>query len=178
MHKTSLKYSVVFVIFGLLSFQPLQDDEIILWQENERLSWSDFKAKPPALNGAAAVTASGITYKYRVMSDGKNTTVTFDIVTHFYPHKSWYKPKICDSLILGHEQLHFDISELYARKLKKRLSQLTFTRSNVKARVRGIYNQINNELNEFQNQYDAETDFSRDSVQQLRWNKKIEAALK
>ena len=174
----TLKYIFVFGFLVLCSFQPTQDYETISWQADQRLSWSDFQGKVPASARAAATTASGITYRYSASGTQANVVVDFDISTHFYPSKSWYQPQLCDEVILSHEQLHFDISELYARKMRKRLVQETFTRKNVKAKVKSIYRQINQELADFQNQYDEETNFSRDREAQAVWNAKIAEALK
>jgi hypothetical protein len=160
-----------------MGFQQEQDYETISWEPGERLSWSDFKGKIPTSSRAAATTASGITYRYSANGNRDDFEVNFKIDTHFYPNKSWYNPELCDAVILGHEQLHFDISEIYARKLKKRLNESSFNRSNVRAKVRKIYNQINNELNDFQNKYDRETNFSRNREQQLIWNEKIASEL-
>ncbi len=78
---------------------------------------------------------------------------------------------------MGHEQLHFDISELYAREMKRRLDDELFTHGNVKAKVKSIYREINIELDDFQNLYDAETNFSRDLDKQEEWKLKIAQAL-
>lgn len=162
----------------LLSFQPTQDYDTIAWNAKNRLSWNDFRGEAPVNSRAAAVTASGITYRFSTSSTKDDIEFDFKVDTYFYPNKSWYRPELCDQVILSHEQLHFDISERYARKMRQRLTEETFTRSNVKAKVKSIYKQINEELAEFQNQYDAETNFSRDREQQLVWNEKIAASLK
>ena len=96
---------------------------------------------------------------------------------YFYPNESWYKPDICDDFILGHEQLHFDISELFARKMRRKLRRTSFS-DNVKAEIRKIYKDILKELKDYQELYDWETDFSRNREKQLEWNKKITEALK
>jgi len=160
-----------------LSFQSLQGYDTIAWSSDKRLSWKDFKGKVPSNNRAAATTASGITYRFSTSGTKNEFEVDFKIDTFFYPTKSWYQPSLCDEVILSHEQLHFDISELYARELRKRLNAATFTHANVKAEVRKIYAEINQELSEFQNRYDAETNFSRDREQQAIWNKRIEKTL-
>ncbi len=164
-------------LWALISFLPIQDDIVIAWRAGERLSWSDFKAKPPKGARAAATTASGITYRFSTSSTINKFEVDFKIETHFYPNKSWYQPDLCDDVILSHEQLHFDISELFARKLRKKLNTTVFTHSNVKARVKAIYRKNNQALNDFQNQYDNETNFSRDREAQQRWQKKITTLL-
>jgi len=161
-----------------MCFQQNQDYDTIPWKLNERLSWTDFKGDIPSSSRAAATTASGITYRYSTNGNPQNFEVEFKVDAYFYPHKSWYNPALCDTLILGHEQLHFDISEIYARKLKQRLNESTFNRTNIRSKVREIYNAINQELDAFQNQYDRETNFSRNIEKQLLWNAKIDKALK
>ncbi len=168
-----IKYILVFLILGLFSFQSGQGYDTITWKASERLTWHDFKGKIPNKARAAATTASGITYRFSTTGNRDHMKVDFKVDTYFYPNKSWYQPELCDDVILSHEQLHFDISELYARKLKERLNQAKFTRKNIKSKVKVIYRKINEELNDFQNKYDNETNFSRDREQQLIWNENI-----
>ncbi|WP_298480968.1 DUF922 domain-containing protein [uncultured Maribacter sp.] len=167
----------ILVIVWSIGFVNAQEYDTIIWQKNTKLTWEDFKGKPPLSDRVAATTASGITYRYSAIQMGDKMQVDFKVTTFFYPQKSWYKPSVCDSVILGHEQLHFDISELYARKLKKRLNAKEYSK-NVKAEVRKIYNEVVEELNVFQNKYDEETNFSRDREKQSLWKVKIEKALK
>lgn len=156
-----------------MSFQADQDYDTISWNADKRLSWKDFKGKSPLNARAAATTASGITYRFSTSGTRDNLEVEFKVDTYFYPNKSWYQPTLCDAVILSHEQLHFDISELYARKMRERLAEAAFTHKNVKAKVKTIYRSINEELAEFQDQYDTETNFSRDREQQVIWNETI-----
>lgn len=172
----ALKYILVFGFLALMGFH-YQEDETIAWNAKSRLSWKDFRGKVPVTARASAITASGITYRFSTSGTQNDFHVDFQIDTHFYPDKSWYQPELCDTITLSHEQLHFDISELYARKFKQRLAKTTLTHENVKAKVRAIYREINEELNDFQNQYDDETNFSRNHEQQLIWNEKIKNAL-
>ncbi len=172
----ALKYILAIAVFCSLGFLPSQEYETISWDAAHRLTWNDFKASPPQNDRAAATTASGITYRYSSTISGNRAEVDFNISTHFYPNKSWYQPHLVDSVILSHEQLHFDISELFARKFRKQLSDTRFTK-NVKTEVRAIYKQINAELSDFQNRYDDETNFSRNRDQQQIWNEKIAALL-
>lgn len=169
---------LVFGFLGLMSFQSVQDEETISWSAERRLSWRDFIGRVPSNARAAATTASGITYHFSTSGTRDNMEVDFKIDTFFFPSKSWYQPELCDKIILSHEQLHFDISELYARKMRKRLARETFTHKNVKSKVKSIYREILEELNDFQNRYDDETNFSRDLEQQSIWNKKIAKALR
>ena len=174
-----LKYIFSLGLLLFLGFQqPVQDDETISWKADRRLSWDDFQGNIPLNAKASATTASGISYRFSTSGTKDIMEVDFKIDTFFYPAKSWYQLELCDEVILSHEQLHFDISELYARKMQERLAQEKFTHSNVKAKVKSIYREILKELDAFQNQYDDKTNFSRNREQQLLWNEKIAEALR
>lgn len=173
----ALKYGILWLLLGWALVLPKQDDETLLWRSDNRLSWDDFKGNVPLNARAAAITASGITYSFSTSGTAEDMEVAFEVVTYFYPTKSWYQPALCDSLILSHEQLHFDISELYARKLKKRLLAETYTYGNVKSKVKSIYQDNNRLLDDFQNKYDDETNFSRNREKQEVWRLQVEKAL-
>ncbi|MBT8211005.1 MAG: DUF922 domain-containing protein [Eudoraea sp.] len=153
-----------------------QEEEAVLWNPDNRLSWKDFRAIPPITGNIAATTASGISYYFSSTEVDGKMEVDFTVRTYFYPDKSWYKAEICNSVILSHEQLHFDISELFARKMRAEMGKTRFTK-NIKAEVKAIYQKINAELADFQNRYDSETDYSRNVAQQKVWNETIKAAL-
>ena len=150
--------------------------EEVPWDVNKRLYWKDFKGDVPLGARAAATTASGISYQFSTYYKGNKMMVDYEVNSFFYPTKSWYQPKICNEVTLMHEQLHFDISELFARKMSSEMAKTQFTK-NVKAEVRVIYKKILKELNDFQNKYDNETDYSRNIEQQKLWIVKIEKAL-
>lgn len=172
-----VKHVAVFFVLLMMGLPSVQDYETISWSSNKLLFWGDFRGDIPKNARAAAITASGITYSFSTSGTQDNLLVDFKIYTSFYPTKSWYKPELCDDRILSHEQLHFDISELYASKMRKRLQNETFSYGSVKAKVKSIYREINEELDDFQKQYDEETNFSRNSAKQEEWIMKIHKAL-
>ena len=151
-------------------------EESMLWSKERRLTWDDFKGPVPPSAVPAATTASGISYKYSANLLHHEVELDFTVEAHFYPNESWYKPDVCDDLILSHEQLHFDISELFARKMRLKLRRTSFTQD-VKAEIRKIYKETLKELSDFQDQYDWETNFSRNTEAQLEWNARIAEAL-
>lgn len=153
-----------------------QEEETIPWSADRKLQWSDFKGSYFKTEWAAATTATGISYAFTATEKGGQQFLEIEVECVFLPQKSWYRPKVCDAVILSHEQLHFDIAELHTRKFRKRLAAFKFT-DNVKQEVKDIYIQILKELRAFQNKYDRETDFSKDLQQQLIWNRDIAAAL-
>ncbi|NNJ89555.1 MAG: DUF922 domain-containing protein [Eudoraea sp.] len=153
-----------------------QEENAIKWDPDHRLSWSDFKAEPNKNSPVAAITASGIAYRFSAMENRGKMKVDCSIDTFFYPESSWYKPETANEIILSHEQLHFDISELFARKMRARVENYSFS-SNVKAEMNRIYEQILRELQAFQKRYDEETNFSREIEKQLEWNQRISEGL-
>lgn len=164
-----------FIVF-LSGFAFAQDEEVISWSADRKLQWSDFKGSFFKTHWAAATTASSISYEFSTFEKNGQLYLDFKVGCEFYPNKSWYRSELCDSLILSHEQLHFDIAELHARKMRKRLAESQFTK-NIKDEVKTIYKAIVKELYLFQNKYDHETNFSRDLGKQLIWNKMIAEAL-
>lgn len=154
-----------------------QEENAIKWDPDHRLSWSDFKAPPPKDSPVAAITASGITYRFSALESRGKMEVDCTIDAFFYPESSWYRPETANEIILSHEQLHFDISELFARKMRARVARYSFS-SDVKAEMNGIYEQILREMRAFQKSYDDETNFSREVEKQLEWNKQIASELK
>ncbi len=150
--------------------------EEVPWSTNKRLHWTDFKAQVPIAARAAATTASGISYQFSTYYKGNEMMVDYEVNSFFYPTKSWYQPKICNEVTLMHERLHFDISELFARKMRAVMAKTKFTK-NIKSEVRAIYKKTLKELNDFQNRYDNETDYSRNVSEQERWTSKINSEL-
>ena len=165
------------LLLFLLIVEVSQEKDAIPWQPDRKLSWADFKGTPPGGKRVAATTASGISYSYTTIGSNGRYKLDYKVTTLFYPHQSWYHSELCDSVVLSHEQLHFDISELYARKMRFRLERTSFS-ENVKQEIRDIYQETLKELADFQDQYDWETNFSRNREAQLEWNARIAEALK
>ncbi len=162
------------MIFAIAGYAQ---EEEILWNPDFRLKWSDFRGEAPASTRIAAVTASGISYRFASMERDGYYEVEYEVNTFFYPQKSWYQPQLCNDLVLSHEQLHFDIAEIFARKMRRAMDSTRFT-ENVKAEINAIYLQTLKELEDFQDRYDAETNYSMNRTAQLKWNMQIEEALK
>ncbi|WP_240729799.1 DUF922 domain-containing protein [Flavobacterium sp. ASW18X] len=168
----------IIVVSLLLGFVlSAQDKEAgVPWQSKQKLSWSDFKGKIPKDAAAAATTASGITYNYSANIWYHEVKVTITITAFFYPNQSWYRPELVNERVLQHEQLHFNITELYARKMKLVVERTAFT-ENVKEEIQKIYKDTLKEMKDLQERYDWETSFSRNAEAQQRWNKRIAEAL-
>lgn len=164
------------LLCGRTEAQKNGEDRVLAWTEDRRLTWADYQGKPLKTEWASATTASGITYSLSSTIGTNESSLEIVVASLFYPDKSWYKPELCDDVVLSHEQLHFDITELFARKFRERLKTVKNDK-NIKKNVRAIFVEVNKELNAFQNKYDRETNFSRNVTEQLVWNKNIAALL-
>ena len=118
----------IFFLIGfisLMSFSFVKDD-FILWQENKKLKIQDFKADNKdtiKVNRQQFLGAiSAIRIEYSSFQRNKNSVPDFSIKTYFDPNESWMLLK--NDYVLQHEQIHFDLTELYARKMRKSVESL------------------------------------------------------
>ena len=109
---------ICLLLFFSITFSQ-EEQEKIKWQANRHLTWNDFKAAPDTTLSYSANTNSGISYSWNYSTATGVPVLEHEVFTNFYPNRSWVQDDIHDEeYLLGHEQLHFDISELHARKLR------------------------------------------------------------
>jgi len=169
-----------YLIIGILSFfltktNHLQKEDYILWTANRKLKFEDFKGKPKEFSFfEKALSACAITNS-RYIEIGKPPI--FDIKAVFLINKSWIVQK--DSVTLKHEQVHFDIAELYARKTRKAIDSLVKLEERNVALYKAILEQNYQQCNSYNDKYDNDvyTVFDDDVEyrfeEQDRWIKKI-----
>jgi hydroxymethylpyrimidine pyrophosphatase-like HAD family hydrolase len=166
--------SISKIIVAVFLLSPLltvaQNGQFIEWSAVKRLTWDDYLAKPSLTSDAAAITSTALGVEYHL----KNS-LTYTITCRFSKTTSWGRHKT--EYILQHEQGHFDITELFARKLAKELKSYKFNPRNYQEDVGKIYKRVMDEKEEYQNKYDKETDFSRNKQQQVEWLEKIKDEL-
>jgi hypothetical protein len=149
-----------------------KNEELIRWNESQKLTWADYKGKPRENSDAAASTATYLGFEFNVRKDGFD----YKITCTFSKTKSWGLHKT--DYILIHEQGHFDIAEIFARKLNKMMREYKFDKNNFKEDLKTIYQSIAVEKDAFQNQYDEETNHSIKRDKQAEWLTKISNHLK
>ena len=163
------------ILFCLLFplFFSAQHHELIDWTPDYRLIWDDFKAKPELNSPNAALTSTAIKFSF---SYG-NGSLKFHINCEFDKDLSWGKVK--NDYILAHEQGHFDIAEINARKFFKAVSAYKVeSTSTISRDLNNIYQDNMKDLRDMQTRYDEETDNSRNPEKQKEWLKKIRDELK
>lgn len=156
----------------LIATTPLPRQHLIEWNAARKLTWDDFKAAPSAGSPNAALTSSSINIEFGYDENG----MQYAIKCRFDKNRSWVKVRTVT--VLTHEQGHFDIAELHARKLNKALTRYVFNGKTVNDDVNKIYDTLMEAHHAYQNQYDQETNFSRNKEKQEVWNKQIASELK
>ncbi|MBP6680227.1 MAG: hypothetical protein KA166_03490 [Saprospiraceae bacterium] len=169
---------VVFVSTGLFSQQlPFVDYAAVT-----SFNWSLFKGKVNIqhLNemgdNTQAVTVSSLSYTADAITD---RSATLKVVAQFNPNESWtrYPNMERQEIALDHEKRHFDITEIYARKIRKAIATGHFTSKHFSDALNTLFKDFTSQHRAEQNKYDFETMHSMDAVQQKKWNKWIDEQL-
>ncbi len=167
-----MKLLELFILLLPVSLQAQSgSNELIPWNESRKLTWADYKGRPDTNSDAAASTATYIGIEYSM----RNNNFSFRITCSFSKTRSWGLHKT--DYILAHEQGHFDIAEIFARKLNKEMSLYVFNSRSYQKDLKKIYDDVMLEKEKMQNQYDAETNHSIIKDKQEEWLKKIAGLL-
>ena len=143
---------------------------LIVWEESRMLLFDDFKYQGGPKGTEAALAVVGIEYSASMTS----TKYQVFIVTMFDTQKSWFsKEEWGNNYVLKHEQGHFDLAEIHARRLRKAIDETSFNKKNIFDKVSLMYKNANKKLHIEQQLYDKETSHSIDTSRQEYWNKKI-----
>jgi hypothetical protein len=151
----------------LLCITVIQSNNQIPWSASRKLTWSDFKGNPDPHSSNAALTSSNINIEFGYDEKG----FQYSIKCRFDKDRSWVRIKNNDVLV--HEQGHFDIAEVYARKLNKLMKAYQFNAKTASSDVNQLYENTMKQHRQTQIQYDQETDYSRNKLKQEEWLKKI-----
>jgi hypothetical protein len=142
------------------------------WSKDRKLIWSDFRGIIPKF--ASDVTAATISCEIgfetsSVSSD--NDDLKIHVYNKFSKNESWSRREDQNAEVLNHEQGHFDLCELFTRKLRERLSNLSFNMNTMKGALRSVYDQTLADYRATQELYEAETHHGVNPQQQARWDR-------
>ncbi len=135
----------------------------------KELTWSYFNGQADKNSPYSAIIVTSAYWKINKMY---NYPPAISIAT-IDTDSSWNKP--LDNIdhstyLLKHEQLHFDITEVYRRKAMDSISNLWISDS---GSINSIMDYFANKRDSAQTNYDKETDHGTDSVVQSVWNYNI-----
>jgi len=173
---TAIKYffSLLITVCATAEIQA----QNIPWGEN-KLTWSDFKKHIENGNPHHAFTYSGINFEMKVIND----TVIIILESYFDPSQSWVHTDHQVDNLLHHEQLHFDITELFCRKMRKEMAPFmnqhisVFVEKQMDKKSKEIFSRLFNEQSSIQQQYDVETRHGIEETEQEKWKSQISRLL-
>ena len=150
---------------------PFDHHRFLEWNEFYQLSWDNFQGEPSRGSIGDAGTAVKITAKPYY----KGRKIAYDVHALFDRKNSWFKEK--DVALLAHEQLHFDIAELYARRIRKKVAELSLRNERDLKQYNLEINKLLEESNVMDLQYDMETLHGGNIRKQKMWKEKIDREL-
>lgn len=141
----------------------------IVWNKSTQLAWEDFNHNHQN-DYYAALTASGISYSYTT----KPTSYEVEICAVFDKDESWVNLDKASDRLLVHEDLHFDITELWTRRLRKAVQDASYVDGDV---FNALYEKHIKGLAWMQAFYDEETHHSLRTKAQSNWERRVAAEL-
>jgi len=180
-----LRTNDIFLSFLMLSClgicKNIAQNEVITWSSIDPLEWSDFSGEIVYRNDiiAAAETIYKIEISpLEVLVDEEDNIQNYQeltVVTLFFPNKSWVNQPSDE--LLDHEQLHFDIAELFARKMRREFSKLKEAKEAQMQVYQDVWNNLWKTCRAMQQKYDSDTNHGINGSAQLSWNQRIKSQL-
>lgn len=136
--------------------------------------WGDFKGRADRKSKYKALTQSVIMF----YSEYEDDQLKLVVDCFFDKKMSWVKKNAHNDILLKHEQIHFNITEIYARRLRKQYQCVDLNVNSVQKEVMKLFNKVSRNSAKRQKQYDKETNHSINKEAQTQWNRIIDNELK
>lgn len=155
------------------SYNLVSDGDEVIWEQNRKLTWQDFQSEVDEQEPLHAMSSTNIAIKARCTGN----LMQFEVKCVFVTKDSWSKNKLSERL-LAHEQKHFDLTEVHARLIRRRLSETTNICSSGKINLSKVVEIYFDDWKAEQERYDQETNHGLNEEQQELWAGHIENRLK
>jgi len=155
-----------FLILNLTIASSQQKDTLLIWDTNYLLTWDDFMGKE--INNTNNPDALSYLELPLLISYDSNKKPIYTVVALFNRYKS-FTSKFHYSL-LDHEQQHFNILEIFARKIRKSVDALNKVENTTPQDIFNLYYEYQDSITNHQHRYDVQTDYSRNWRKQKIWN--------
>jgi hypothetical protein len=166
---------ILFFIVGVKAQGDSNNQSTLIWDSSRKLQWTDFKGHVDPNKFGSAMTSHKIEIKpTNVMVDENDNIQGYQKMTveaQFFMNKSWTATS--SQHILSHEQLHFDIAELYARKIRQRFEEFKTNGIASFSKYQECYNLFWKESRNVQKRYDEETKHGQNKLKNKNWAIKI-----
>ena len=153
-------FKIVFFFVLVLSLSFVKTEDLILWKNNNSLQINDFKAlqKDTVKTGGKKFLGAISSISIEVLTTQKSryTPPKLVVKNYFDKQQSWMMVK--NAYVLQHEQIHFNISELYARKIRKSADSLARKNVTNLQTYRNIVEHWEKKKQKANDQFDAENE--------------------
>ncbi len=189
MHRAWVVAVIIAATAGLLVGAAEVPAGLVFWSTDRPLSWSDFRATLPAgIEQTNLVASPNLVLRWSASYSGRGdgTTATaivasLTVTNALDSSLSWADRARVDGDILHHEQLHFDLREVYRRLLDVSLRPLSLTRQGSAADcVQALKNLVDStgmailaRANAADAAFDSETAHGENSQAQATWESRV-----
>jgi hypothetical protein len=165
----------------------------VLWSAERPLTWADFQGIPdPESPSQSAATSISLTYNIPRIEYGRSGgghcawpyAAAVQVQCTMNPLKSWVRPAERTAALLNHEQRHFDIAQVYSRKIRSAIvaargegSSQAAAHNALGSQLTLIWQQHIDRLQAVNDQYDAETSHGTNAGAQAQWDQRIDGWL-
>jgi hypothetical protein len=163
-----LKLFFLLLISLSIEINAQNSDSIKYWHKENKVNWVDFKGKPPDSSGYRVALSF---VQINTQGYWEQNMPNYKVYTVFKKYKSWSKDTSLSTL--SHEQLHFDIGELFARKMRKAMLKLRAEKNKSINDYLKTLSNYHKECIQTNDLYDTETAHGVYKSKQEEWNKKI-----
>lgn len=176
MYKTGML--AAFMLVGCIAFcQEAHTSLFKLWSEDDLLQWEDYTITHERRILKTGFLADAVTsYQYRFIPGNWDVYDCINVATLFIKGNSWVTDTL-NHAVLAHERIHFDIGELYARKLRREL-HILYEERNVNHEI--YWKKIDSlwrAAQMYQDVYDQETFYGQIQSTQQLWKDRISLEL-
>lgn len=167
-------FHYIILIIGILSVQIAFAGGKTVWHSKNTVTIESFKGSPQEESPYSAKSYCNIEYNAKV----KKGVLMVEVIAEFDNKRSWLIEDEFSRKVVAHENGHFNLVEIYARKFRKAVSEATFTKENYEAKLAKLSKEMDKKLQIIQASYDGQSDHGVNTFQQIEWNKRIAAQLR
>ena len=147
----------------------------IRWSASRPLRVEDFKGRPRPDQTHAALTSANI----NTGAICRDNIFAGTAQASFSPTASWVRePARMTPALLRHEQLHFDIAEVYARRLRQQLAALHLPCNQLGDRFNRVSQAAYAAWQKAEDDYDRDTRHGLDHERQAQWEAQVRQQLR
>jgi hypothetical protein len=155
---------------------PAPKAEPIVWSASRPLTMADFQGRPAPTDRLAALTSADI----KAGAACRDFVFSGSVQATFDPAMSWFRDATkATPALLRHEQLHFDITEVHARRLRQKL--VLFGAKADCAKLQPAFNNLTRavyaEWEREESRYDQETNHGLNTAKQGYWERQVQIKL-